>query len=554
MEGTIHRRSKAGLQWYLGISGLAGLCLACWIVARAWPFSLGPSPLPAFLGAFFAATSGYLMRGVRRRMVLGSRVSLGRSLSLEVIVQVLQVLSPLIPRKAFEAGLLQRETTLGSSAVYDWLEARSLNSGAVVLAGLSWVTFLLGYSRSAALLCAISLVILGIGIVKGAAPLALVRAFVLGLAAWAVEGAIFVWAASPVLPPSHGWALYLAFTGLWDYSPIPLSLGWALLPAFLSQGRFPDAVAFLLLLQGMRLALLALLGWVCLPRHKFVPADLMDPGILGALRPRRCQSAGEGKTPGLSLVIPAFNEEERLPAFLESVRAYAGSSSRALEVLVVDDGSRDGTADVVKRLSQIDPRFRLICQERNQGKGAAVRRGMLEARGGLVCFADADGATPVTELERLIPVIESGVDVAIGSRAVEDPFVARHRVGGRRLMGRLFYFMVSALAVPGIRDTQCGFKLFRRESAQLLFAKARESGWAFDVEVLYLAQLVGCRIQEVAVNWKEIPGSKVHPIRDALRMAVAVFRIRNRHAGFLRHAEDAERDPAPSTRTDTKSI
>jgi dolichyl-phosphate beta-glucosyltransferase len=171
----------------------------------------------------------------------------------------------------------------------------------------------------------------------------------------------------------------------------------------------------------------------------------------------------------------------------------------------------------------------------NQGKGAAVRRGVLEARGRYILFADADGATPIAELDRFRPAMAANIEVVIGSRRLAAPDVVREREGFRAMMGSAFYTLVNLLAVPGIRDTQCGFKMFRRDAARRLFAWSCEKGWAFDVEILYLAQRVGYAIEEVAVNWRAVEGSKVSPVADSLRMFLAVFRIRARHAGFLKH-------------------
>lgn len=228
----------------------------------------------------------------------------------------------------------------------------------------------------------------------------------------------------------------------------------------------------------------------------------------------------------LSVIIPAYNEEERLPAFLESVLTYLHKDGRSFEVIVVDDGSADGTADAVTSIGADAPQLRLVSHERNAGKGAAVRTGMTRARGRLCLFADADGATRMGELPALEAAIDGGADIAIGSREGADKLVECSPL--RRFLGRWFNRAVRMGSVKGIRDTQCGFKLFRRPSGTALFERVQEDGYAFDVEVLMIAQGEGLKVREVFVNWTEQPGSKVSLFRDGMRMLKAVRRIRKR--------------------------
>ena len=168
--------------------------------------------------------------------------------------------------------------------------------------------------------------------------------------------------------------------------------------------------------------------------------------------------------------------------------------------------------------------------------GAIRERGVFEARGRYVLFTDADGATPIAELDKLLAAVGERAEIAIGSRRQVSAEAERERTGLRQLMGNVFYSVVNFLAVPGIRDTQCGFKLFRTDVARELFRDLNEAGWAFDVELLYRAQLFGYGIAEVPVNWHEVAGSKVNPLKDAMKMFLAIFRIRRRNAGLLRHA------------------
>ena len=232
--------------------------------------------------------------------------------------------------------------------------------------------------------------------------------------------------------------------------------------------------------------------------------------------------------PDLSIVIPAFNEQDRLEPTVRDAVAYCRATGRRLELIVVDDGSRDGTSALVQRLADEFPEVRLIRLAENRGKGFAVRTGVVNATGALVLFADADGSTPFTELERLEMELDAGHDVAIGSRAQPDPAAVVRAKVYRRVIGRCFHALVSTLTVRGFRDTQCGFKLFRAAAAHELFSRMRMAGFSFDVEVLIMAQRQGYRIAEVPVNWVHKPGSKVNLALDSLRMARDLFVIRGR--------------------------
>jgi dolichyl-phosphate beta-glucosyltransferase len=227
---------------------------------------------------------------------------------------------------------------------------------------------------------------------------------------------------------------------------------------------------------------------------------------------------------GFSLVIPAYNEVGRLPAVLAAARSYLEREfPDGYEVLVVDDGSRDGTAELLGGLVADWPQLRVVTHPTNRGKGAAVRTGMLETRGGLVLFADADGATPMAEEQRLRAAIEAGADVAVGSRLLD---VAAQRRPARRWGGRLFARLVRWVVALPVRDSQCGFKMFRGEVARRLFRECREDGYLFDVVVLALAARSGCRIAEVPIRWRDVPGSKLRPVRDGLRMVLRLARLR----------------------------
>lgn len=237
----------------------------------------------------------------------------------------------------------------------------------------------------------------------------------------------------------------------------------------------------------------------------------------------------------LSVVIPAYNEANRLPLFLQRVLAYLDERHQSYEILVVDDGSLDQTAQVVESAACQYPHVRLIQLSCNMGKGAAVRRGMQAARGTFQLFADADGATPIEELARLEAALAAGADLAIGSRALasQNPeFTVRAR-WHRSVLGGFFNNLVQHLGIQQIADTQCGFKIFRRSVAQDLFSVACVDGYAFDLELLYVARQRGYRIAEIPVNWTDQPGSKVRPWRDGSIMLRELLDIRKREAQGL---------------------
>jgi dolichyl-phosphate beta-glucosyltransferase len=233
------------------------------------------------------------------------------------------------------------------------------------------------------------------------------------------------------------------------------------------------------------------------------------------------------RMPQLSVVIPAYNEADRIGPYLAEIRAYLDAEyPRDTEVLVVDDGSRDATADLVEDAAGNWPELFLIRLERNRGKGAAVRAGVLEARGRRVLFADADGATPIAEERRLSRAIANGAGVAIGSRYVSGPGVTRERNFRREAASLVFRTAARLLVGVGVKDTQCGFKLFEAETAKRLFGISVEDGYLFDIEVLALAQRSEIEVREVAVNWSEKPGSKVRFVRDSLKMFAGLWRLR----------------------------
>jgi dolichyl-phosphate beta-glucosyltransferase len=230
--------------------------------------------------------------------------------------------------------------------------------------------------------------------------------------------------------------------------------------------------------------------------------------------------------PRLSIVIPAYNEQRRLGPSLGLLRAYLRRARLQAEVLVVDDGSTDATASIVRGLARRWKALRLVPLGRNQGKGAAVRAGMLAARGGRILFTDADLSTPMDELPALMARLDGGADIAVGSRALNRSLVSVSQPLYRVLAGRSFNVLVQLLSVPGIQDTQCGFKLFTAPAAKRLFARQQVPRFGFDVEALFLARRAGYRIAEVPVHWVNSPETKVRPIRDGARAFLDLALIR----------------------------
>jgi dolichyl-phosphate beta-glucosyltransferase len=234
----------------------------------------------------------------------------------------------------------------------------------------------------------------------------------------------------------------------------------------------------------------------------------------------------EEQVPQLSIVVPAYNEQARIGLTLIRTLEYLRQRSKSYELIVVDDGSTDETCRVVTEVAAGDERVRLLVQPQNRGKGAAVRRGVLEARGAYVLFMDADLATPIEEVETLLLYAHDGYDVVIGSRGLAASDIRRRQPRARELMGRVFNLIVRSALLGGFRDTQCGFKLFSRAAARDLFGRQTIDGFAFDVEVLLLAKQSGLRIREVPVVWYHAPNSKVSPVADSAKMFGDLVRLR----------------------------
>ena len=232
----------------------------------------------------------------------------------------------------------------------------------------------------------------------------------------------------------------------------------------------------------------------------------------------------------LSVIIPAYNEESRIISTLNTVVEYLKDKDYESEVLVVDDGSSDKTIEIVKDYSSRFPVVSLLQNPCNQGKGASIRRGMLHAQGKYLLFSDADLSAPINDVERLLPYLEEGYDIAIGSRNIEDKDVKVEAIAKRMFVGRCFHMLVQSVILPGYKDTQCGFKLFKNEIAKHLFGIQKIDRFSFDVEVLYLARKYDYKVKEVAINWKHVDNSRVNMISDPLRMFIDILKIRKLHS------------------------
>lgn len=228
----------------------------------------------------------------------------------------------------------------------------------------------------------------------------------------------------------------------------------------------------------------------------------------------------------LSVIVPAYNEEKRIGRALEEIPAYCRGLGGSYELLVVDDGSDDKTADVVRAAAARDGHIRLISHARQSGKGAAVKTGVLASAGDLVLFSDADLSTPIEEFDHLRRALEDGYDVAIGSRVADGARIEVRQHWIRQTMGQTFNGLIRLLLVRGFKDTQCGFKLFRQAAAKKIFSRTRITGFAFDVEVLVIARGHGFKVKEVPVVWRNAPASKVQIVLDPLKMFRDLFRTK----------------------------
>ena len=228
----------------------------------------------------------------------------------------------------------------------------------------------------------------------------------------------------------------------------------------------------------------------------------------------------------ISIVIPAYNESARLGRTLDKVLKFVQESAWKAEVIVVDDGSRDGTADMVRGYAEKGSVVRLIQNPGNRGKGYSVRNGVLNSRGEIILFTDADLSSPIEEAPKLLEALESGFDIAIGSRWVRSELQTQRQSAARQVMGRTFNILLRIVLGLNFKDTQCGFKAFRRSAAEVIFPLQRVERWGFDPELLFLARKFELQVAEVPVVWAHDEGSRINPLADGAKMFLEVLRVR----------------------------
>ncbi len=235
----------------------------------------------------------------------------------------------------------------------------------------------------------------------------------------------------------------------------------------------------------------------------------------------------------MSIVIPAYNEEKRLPQTFKKIASYLNKSSFPSEIVLVDDGSKDKTVIVAEELSRrLSLKLVVVKNPENQGKGAAIKKGMLAASGKAILFTDADLSTPIEELENFLPFLKD-FEVVIGSRKIKGARIIVHQPFYREAMGKVYSWLARVIVVPGISDFTCGFKLFTRRAAKEIFSRQMVFNWSFDAEILFLAKKLGFKVKEVPVSWKDSPATKVRLWRDVFGSFWGLIKIRwNNFRGY----------------------
>src|ERR1035441_9732254 len=377
---------------------------------------------------------------------------------------------------------------------------------------------------------------------------------------WSLEVGFYYFVGQAVWP-SFSLRLAVLFVVVVNFaSIIPFTMGGigtieAIAPPFLmSSGVAPSAALAMVLIQhASQFVFTTVAGGIVYLAGGFFRIPLADPKAAGSgsaepppaspavetVRTSLSQlgAAVELKPPTrgeilLSIVIPAYNEQSRLPRTVPETIRWCTAHKLDFELIIADDGSRDETLALARLFEESDSRVRaLACP--HMGKGATVRMGILNAKGRFVLFMDADGATPLNEILKLLAAVEQGQDVAIGSRVIQHPGEVQVKTSSlRRFIGRSFALFVNLFAMEGIADTQCGFKMFRREAAAAIFSRQKTVGFAFDVEILFVARRLALSIAEIPVNWDAQPGSKVNLVTDSFRMLWDISRIRWLHRKF----------------------
>jgi dolichyl-phosphate beta-glucosyltransferase len=232
------------------------------------------------------------------------------------------------------------------------------------------------------------------------------------------------------------------------------------------------------------------------------------------------------EAPTYSIILPAYNESARIVATLDTILAHATQHNWNVEIIVVNDGSSDNTAEIVCEYARKHKVLRLLENPGNRGKGYSVRNGMLQAKGDILLFSDADLSSPIEEADKLFAAIAKGADIAIGSRWVDPHLQIRRQPLYRRIFGRIFNLALRISLGLRFKDTQCGFKAFTQRSARAIFPLQKIERWGFDPELLYLAKKFGFTISEVPVAWSHREGTRIHPLRDGIRMLGELLKIR----------------------------
>jgi len=486
----------------------------------------------ALLHAFFHTmnglllfASGYCFRTLRRYCFFKKRLSIHQAGSFECLFQGFTLVYPQLPYPYVERNFIKREAgSIPHKALSSWFSIR--NSSAIVLPfvllasiffAMEWIT--------CSVVC---LSFAGLFFYRSQHPVACL----MGVCALLSEMFFFTQMMPPSVPLELQ-CLFFSFTiVIYELSPIPLSFGLLELvfASIVLAFGFPKSLLVAPIAYRFFRAIPILLGMLFyMPRYKLSFMDIFHTDLPSLLRKQWEKKDTHTAEKELSIVIPAYNEEKRLPLFLPSVLEEAEKLFNT-EVIVVDDGSTDRTREYVESLIATYPFLSIEGDGKNRGKGFAVQRGVQCSQGRYILFADADGATPIEEIRKLLEAAREGHDIVIGIRDKSRKELQKSIL--REIMSCSFYRLTNLLVVPGILDTQCGFKLFRYEAAKKLFSMPKEKGFAFDVEVLFLAQKYGMTIAQVPVTWTQIEGSKINPISDALKMFIALFRIRHRWVGF----------------------
>lgn len=524
------------LLFLLGVSTLGSLLYKI-------PIQL-PSPfnLDLFIMIICSSLLGIFLGCMQRKLLFRKKITYDQSISYEVLMEFVKALGPLLPKRTFEAEILLKDTELNRPQINFWYRERLYAFVIGFLLSGALISCLNGYNKlSAAILALVAAYLCLIMKRTWNRHIVLLNCFY-GVMIWGIQGAIFVYAASGVMPFKDAVTAYVLVIFIMELMPLPLGLGIVELPALLFE-NFGAVLLIILVFHITKILPVTIFGIIFLRSYKFSLGDLFSRQLNQVLDKLRTPADGrfapmlkQRKKPLISIIIPAYNEAKRLPAYLTSIMEYIHHKENfEFEILIVDDGSQDDTVKAVNEIILEKGRFRLIEMGENQGKGAAIRVGIFASAADYILFTDADGATPITELDRMLEVYQDS-EIIVGIRN----FSMRRRKKLRALAGKIFYSIVNLLAVPGIRDTQCGFKMLRYDVAIKIFTRMQENRWAFDVEMLYLAQMLGFSIREIPIRWREVDGSKLSFFKDSLRMLWAVFRIRNHHGGFLNYAQKQE--------------